>query len=253
MLVAYSGGVDSSLLLALAHEVLAEKAVAATAVAEIFSGRERDAAVQFARQRGITHILVESDPMRVPAFVSNKADRCYHCKRYLCQALIHVARQRGIDYVAHGANVDDLTDYRPGLQAAKEMGVVSPLVDAGLKKEDVRFLAKEMGLVMWDKPTMACLATRIPYGDPITRESLQMIDEAETFLLERGLRQCRVRHHGPLARIEVEGEALKVIMEDNLRKAVVERFKEIGFVSVALDLEGYTSGSMNRMLDNVKS
>jgi uncharacterized protein len=249
LVVAFSGGVDSTFLLAVAHETLGAGAVAATATSEIYPEREKDETVKFTKRKGIEHLVFRSEETNLPAFVSNRPDRCYHCKRALFQKLIQIAQQRGIKRVAHGANVDDLKDYRPGFQAAKEMGVMAPLMDVGLSKQDIRLLSKEMGLSTWDKPTMACLASRIPYGSPITSEKLKMIDKAEAFLFDSGIKQCRVRHHGSVARIEVEATALRTIMGDDFRKAVVHKFKEIGFFHIAVDLEGYVSGSMNRVLE----
>ena len=249
LVVAFSGGVDSTFLLAVAHETIGAGAVAATATSEIYPEREKDEAIQFAQRRDIEHLIFRSEETNLPAFVSNGPDRCYHCKRALFQKLIQIAQQRGIKRVAHGANVDDLKDYRPGFRAAKEMGVMAPLMDVGLSKQDIRLLSKEMGLSTWDKPTMACLASRIPYGSAITSEKLKMIDKAEAFLFDRGIRQCRVRHHGSVARIEVEAPALRMIMGDDFRKAIVHKFREIGFFHIAVDLEGYVSGSMNRVLE----
>jgi uncharacterized protein len=240
--------VDSTLLLAVAHEVLGAGAVAATATSEIYPARERDAATEFTRQKGIKHIVFSSKESTLPAFVSNGPDRCYHCKRYLLKELIKIAEDRGIKRVAHAANVDDLTDYRPGLRAAKEMGIMAPLVDAGLRKHEIRLLSKDMGLAQWDKPAMACLASRIPYGSPVTVQKLKMIDQAEAFLLKKGFKQCRVRHHGSVARIEVKAAELEMITADDLREAIVREFRDIGFVHIAVDLEGHVSGSMNRVL-----
>ena len=249
LLVAFSGGVDSTFLLAVAHETLGPGVVAATAISQIYPVREKDAAVRFTRQRGIEHIVFNSEETGLEAFVSNGPDRCYLCKKNLVQKLIKIAQERDIKHVAHAANVDDLKDYRPGLRAAREMGVLSPLVDVALRKQDIRWLSKDMGLSQWDKPAMACLASRIPYGSAITAEKLKMIDEAEQFLLNSGFRQCRVRHHGSVARIEVEAAELEMIMGDDLRKALAQKFRDIGFVHIAVDLEGYVSGSMNRVLE----
>jgi len=248
LLVAFSGGVDSAFLLVVAHETLEKGAVAATAVSGIYPRREEEQAKVFARERGIEHVTFRSNEMDLPPFVANGPDRCYHCRKSFYEKLLEIAGERNIANVAHAANADDLQDYRPGLEAAREMGIMAPLVDIGLHKEEIRFLAKQMGLPQWDKPAMACLATRIPYGSPVTEEKLKMIEDAEQFLLDRGFRQCRVRHHGPVARIEVDDSDLELITGAGLRKEVVQRLREIGFLHVALDLEGYGSGRMNRAL-----
>jgi uncharacterized protein len=249
LIIAFSGGVDSSLLLAVAHETLGGGVVAATATSEIYPAKEKDEALRFSRDRGIEHLVFRSYETSLPAFVHNGPDRCYHCKMSLFQKLIEIAAERGIKHVAHGANMDDLEDYRPGLRAAAEMGIMAPLLDAGLKKQEIRPLSRQIGLDIWDKPAMACLATRIPYGNPITVEKLRMIEEAEAFLLERGFRQCRVRHHGSVARIEVESQELKMMTRHDLTKAIVHKFRDIGFCHISVDLEGYVSGSMNRALE----
>ena len=253
LLVAYSGGADSTFLLAVAHETLGQGVVAATAVSDIFPLREEQDARIFTREQGIEHVFFRFEETALPAFVSNRPDRCYHCKKFLFQKMLQIARDRGIHHVVHGANADDLEDYRPGLKAAQEMGILAPLLEVGLNKEDIRLLSKRMGLSQWDKPPMACLATRIPYGSPITAEKLQMIEKAEAFLFEMNVRQCRVRHHGSVARIELDAEGQKIIMDPDVRNAIVGKFREIGFLHVALDLEGYVSGSMNREIEDNKT
>lgn len=248
LLVAFSGGVDSAFLLAVAHETLGKGAVAATAVSGIYPRREEEQARAFARERGIEHVTFRSNEMDLPPFVANGPDRCYYCRKSFYEKLLEIAGKRSIASVAHAANTDDLQDYRPGLEAAKEMGIMAPLVDAGLTKKEIRFLAKKTGLSEWDKPAMACLATRIPYGSPITDEKLKMIEEAEECLQDQGFRRCRVRHHGPVARIELDEPGLELIIKPGLRKKVVQKMRDIGFLHVALDLEGYESGKMNRSL-----
>jgi pyridinium-3,5-biscarboxylic acid mononucleotide sulfurtransferase len=249
LLVAFSGGVDSAFLLAVAHDVIKDRVTAATADSITFPARERAEAVEFAARLGVEHIIFKSDESTIPEFVANNADRCYFCKKSLSKELIEIAEKRNIKKIAFAANVDDLGDYRPGLSAAKEMGMISPLVDAGLTKEEIRFLSKEMGLDTWDKPAMACLASRVPYGTSITIEKLKVIEDAEDFLFGMGFRQIRVRHHGTVARIEAALSDLPRLIEDDMRKKVVQRLKGLGFKHVAIDLEGFVSGSMNRTLN----
>ncbi len=248
LLVAFSGGVDSAFLLVMARQVLGEKVVGATASSIIHPVRETAEAKDFARKRGISHIVFPSEELSVSGFVANSPDRCYLCKKSLFEKLFEIAREKGIKHVAHGANLDDLADYRPGFRAAKEAGVIAPLIDAQLGKEEIRFLSKEMGLSTWDRPAMPCLATRFPYGSPITEENLKMVEDAESFLVEQGFKVVRVRHHGSLARIEVGRSEMENIMNEGLGKAIVEEFRTIGFEHVALDLEGYVSGSLNRSI-----
>ncbi|SPD75263.1 conserved hypothetical protein [uncultured Desulfobacterium sp.] len=249
LVVAFSGGVDSSFLLAIAQDILKERVIAATARSAIHSHSEIEYAIQFASQRRIRHIVFESGEMNNPEFLSNGPDRCYHCKRQLAETLFAIAEKEGLSHVAHGANVDDLSDYRPGLAAARETGIISPLTDSGLTKAEIRYLSKGMGLENWDMPAMACLATRIPYGSRVTEEKLQMADEAEGFLFELGFKQVRVRHHGTVARIEVGIDEFENLMEDHNRSAIVAKFRGIGFLHVATDLEGYISGKLNRDLE----
>ncbi len=248
LLVAFSGGVDSAYLLREAQEVLGKKVVAATASSPIHPRRELEEAVQFARNIGVDHVVFSSEEMRLEEFLINRGDRCYHCKRALSKKLLSIAAERGMSRVAHGANMDDLGDFRPGFKAAKEAGMIAPLMEAELVKSEIRFLAKAMGLDQWSKPAMACLASRIPYGTPVTALALDMVDRAENFLRDAGFEEVRVRHHGSVARIEVVPHRIKDIQEDPLRNDLITTFRKIGFEHIALDLEGYEQGKMNRDL-----
>jgi uncharacterized protein len=248
LLVAFSGGVDSAFLLVMSRQVLGEKVVAATASSIIHPVRETEEAKDFARERGISHVVFPSEELSISGFVANGPDRCYLCKQSLFENLFEMAREKRIKHVAHGANLDDLADYRPGFRAAKEAGAIAPLIDAQLGKEEVRFLSREMGLSTWDKPAVSCLATRFPYGSIITEENLKMVEDAESFLMEQGFNVVRVRHHGSVARVEVGRSEMENIMDEGLGKAIVEEFRKIGFEHVALDLEGHVSGSLNRAI-----
>ncbi len=248
--VGFSGGVDSSLLLAVAHEVLGDRAVAVTAVDASIPEREQKEAEEFCRERGIRHFICTVDPMKNEQYRHNSPDRCYYCKHEIFSEILRVAREHGIEYAAEGSNLDDLGDYRPGLRAVDELGVKSPLREAGLRKKDIRQISRILGLPTWSKPAYACLASRFVYGEEITREKLQMIDRAEQFLIERGFLEERVRMHGKIARIEVPPEDIPKLAEERMREEVCAELKKIGFLFVTLDLNGYRTGSMNATISN---
>ena len=250
--VGYSGGVDSSLLLAVAHRVLGDKALAVTAVDPSVPEREIKEADDFCRARGIKHITCKTDPLKEEEYRKNSPDRCYYCKRLIFSEIKRIAEENGIEYVAEGSNTDDLGDYRPGLKAVAELSVVSPLREAGLSKSDIRDISNFLGLPTWSKPAFACLASRFVYGEEITEEKLRMIDMAEQFLIEQGFYEERVRMHGNIARIEVAEKDIARLAEDKMRKRVYDRFRDIGFLYVTLDMRGYQTGSMNATLDHIK-
>ena len=249
LIVALSGGVDSTFLLAAARQVIGPKVVAVTAASPVHPQREKEAAIDMAKSLQVKHVLLSSGEMDIPDFVANPVDKCYICKKHVLHGIMQVASDLGIPFVAHGANLDDLGDYRPGLKAAEEMGVIAPLIDAGFTKEDIRRLSKDMHLATWNKPSMACLASRIPYGTRITREALRMVEAAEDYLMELGVSACRVRHHGNVARIELPVNDMRLVQSEANREKIVNKFKEIGFSFIALDLEGYVQGSMNRDIE----
>lgn len=248
LLVALSGGVDSSMLLAVAKHVLKNRVVAATFAAPFHSERETQAAIRLAGTLGAKHRLLRSDSISPAELAENTRERCYHCKKFLGEQLRSVAEELGIDNIAHGANLDDLDDFRPGFRAARETGMIAPLIDAGFTKSDIRKLSKEMGLSTWDKPALACLATRIPYGTPLTSKDLRKIEQAENAVLDMGFSSCRVRCQGDTARIELEPKELDRMLEKSVREKIVSMLRGIGFFHVALDLEGYRQGKMNREL-----
>ncbi|MBW2604832.1 MAG: ATP-dependent sacrificial sulfur transferase LarE [Deltaproteobacteria bacterium] len=248
LLVAYSGGVDSSFLLAMAHEALNTKLVAVTAASPLCPEWETREAIDFAKSLGVEHMIIQSGIMHRADFISNTKDRCYLCKKYLIKEWLTIANHKGIQHVAHGANIDDLSDYRPGFAAAEEMGIKAPMVDARLTKNDIRRLSKQMNLTTWNNPPMACLATRIPYGTSITIKDLKMIEQAEQVLKTIGFTGCRVRVHDKVARIEVDPLDIERIIHPKTRSGILEKFRKIGFFHVAVDLEGYRQGSLNRAL-----
>jgi uncharacterized protein len=244
-LIAFSGGVDSTLLLKVAHDQLSEKACAITATSPTYPESEFREAVRFAEFIGARQIIVDSNELEIPGYSENPRDRCYHCKKELFAICASKAAETGFAHICDGTNCDDLGDYRPGRRAAGEMQVRSPLLEAGFSKADVRALSRDLGLPTWNKQAYACLASRFPYGVEITAERLKMIEQCEEFLKSEGFRVYRVRFHGDTARIELGQDEIARMLDDGLRIKTVERFKCIGFKYVAIDLEGYRTGSMN--------
>ncbi len=245
VVVAFSGGVDSTFLLRIAHDVLGDRACAVTATSPTYPESEFQAACELARAIGARQVVIESNELEIPGFADNPRNRCYHCKRELFQLCAAKAGELGLAFVADGSNTDDLGDYRPGRQAAGELLVRSPLLEAGLSKADIRALSRELGLPTWDKQPYACLASRFPYGVEITEARLGMVAACEEFLKGEGFTTYRVRFHNETARIELAEEELTRLLDPVLRHAVVAFFKKAGFTYVALDLQGYRSGSMN--------
>ncbi len=246
--VAFSGGVDSTFLLKTAFDVLGTNVLAVTARSSTYPEREYKEAKEFAEKYGIRHEVIVSEELEVDGFSDNPVNRCYLCKNELFEKIGDIAKLHGISYVAEGSNHDDLSDYRPGLQAISEHGVVSPLRAAGLTKEEIRILSKDAGLPTWNKQSFACLSSRFPYGQKITREKLEQVDKAEQLLLDEGFRQVRVRHHGDIARIEVSPAEIQKFFDLDYIKHISESFKKFGFAYTALDLKGYRTGSMNETL-----
>jgi uncharacterized protein len=248
VLVAYSGGVDSTFLLKVAHDVLGGRAVAVTALSESYPRAELEDARRYAREMGARQIEIETRELDREGYRSNTPERCFFCKDELFTRLAPLAEREGCRYVVYGEIADDRADHRPGARAAREHRVRAPLAEAGLTKLEIRRLSKEMGLPTWDKPSMACLSSRIPYGSEVTPEKLSMIERAEDLLRGLGLRQYRVRHHDAVARLEVDPRDFEELVRSPVRELVVRRLKEIGFQYVALDLQGYRTGSLNEVV-----
>ena len=269
--VAFSGGVDSALLMKAAHEALGDRAIAITALSDLFPAREAGEAEQFCENEGIRHYTFHADEFSIEGFAENPPDRCYYCKKDIFSRIREIAREHGAQEVLEGSNMDDTGDFRPGKRAIRELKVKSPLQEAGLSKEEIRVISKELGLPTWNKQSFACLASRIPYGQIITAEKLSMIDQAEQILIDLGFHQLRVRIHemgdagskssqgvdgaqsdtaavNYMCRIEVLPEELPKLAEDPIRTQINEAFRRIGFQYVTLDLQGYRTGSLNESL-----
>jgi uncharacterized protein len=248
-IVAFSGGIDSTLVLAVANKVLSGRVLAVTAKSDSVPERELHAARELTKALGINHNVIKTEEMSSPDYLKNPENRCYYCKSELYTKLAMVSSQHKITSILNGTNLDDLGDHRPGILAAKEAGIISPLVESQLNKQDVRDLARDMGLTNWEKPALACLSSRIPYGQPVTAKKLSMIDEAEEIFLEEGFKEVRVRHYGDMARIELLKTEIPSLMKNGLYEKTINRLKKIGFQKITIDPEGYRSGSLNEALD----
>ena len=248
VIVAFSGGVDSTLLLKVAHAVLSGEVMAVTALSPTYPRREELAARNIARKLKVKHRLIKTNELDCAQFTSNPPNRCYFCKKELFLHLREIAREEGYPYIVEASNKDDEKDFRPGLEAVSELGIRSPLREAGLGKQEIRNLSRKLNLPTSDKPSFACLASRFPYGQSIDQKKLRMVDEAESYLNSLAFKQCRVRHHGPIARIEVEPQDMERFHDPTVREGIKKRLKQLGFTYITLDLEGFRSGSMNEPL-----
>lgn len=254
LVVAFSGGVDSSVVLKVAlDEVGREAVLAVTAAGDVHTSEDLDAAREAAARLGARHLVVRTEELAIPGFAANSPERCYLCKGELYGMLIKLAQTEGLKTVVDGANSDDKADYRPGMQAAAAAGVRSPLVEAGIGKDEVRSLARELGLSNWDLPSSSCLASRFPYGEPITPSKLKAVCEGERHLRALGFSAVRVRHHGSVARVELRESEISLAAEESIRRAIVKHLRELGYIYVTLDMDGFRSGSLNeslRLVDN---
>ena len=257
--VAFSGGVDSTFLLTVAHQTLVgaglapalyntNKIIAITALSNLFPTREKNEARNFAATKGIRHIECEIDELTIEGFAENTVNRCYICKKSLFSTFLKITTEQNIKFLVEGSNVDDESDYRPGTKAIKELGIISPLRDAGFTKVEIRQLSQEMGLPTWNKPSFACLASRFPYGETITREKLKTVEASEQVLFDLGFKQVRVRLHGNLARIEINPDEMEKLMSPPIREKIYSKFKQVGFTYTTLDMLGYRTGSMNETI-----
>ncbi len=249
--VAFSAGVDSSFLLEAAHRVLGDRVIAVTVLGSMVPEHDEEEARAFCLQRGIRLITVEADEYAVPAFAANAPDRCYHCKKNIFTRIAAIAAQNGAQAVVEGSNADDLGDWRPGMKALAELGIRSPMLDCGMTKNDIRSLARHFGIPAWNKPAGACLATRVPFGTPLTPDLLRLVDRAECVLADLGYSGARVRVHDRLARIELPAPRMAEALAEPARDVMVRSLRALGFQHVCLDLEGYVKGSMSRELDHM--
>ena len=248
VIVAYSGGVDSAFLAATAHQVLGKRALAVTAQSPSLAPSEFLEAVALAQRLGLNHRVIQTGEVEREDYLANNPNRCFFCKDELYSHISKIVQSESYEWVTNGTNTDDLGDFRPGLDAAKQYSVRSPLVEAELTKVEIRSLSKDMDLPTWDKPAQACLSSRIPYGTPVSVEALTRIAKAEEFLRDLGIGQLRVRHHGSVARIEVTPADFPALLDESVRKSIGQHFRSIGYAYVTLDLEGFRSGSMNEVL-----
>ena len=245
VLIAYSGGVDSTFLASVASEVLGQRAIVVFAHSPIYPPHECEEAEILARKLGFRFATIETNELENLQFVANSPDRCYYCKQGLFKQIRNMASTEGLDWIADGSNYDDLGDYRPGRKALAELGIRSPLCEVELTKDEIRRLSKKRELPTWDKPASPCLASRIPYGTPVTLDALRRIADGERYLRNLGIRDCRLRHHENIARIEVNGEGMSLLLNGQIRQDLVKQIKALGYTYVTLDLGGYRSGSLN--------
>jgi pyridinium-3,5-biscarboxylic acid mononucleotide sulfurtransferase len=246
--IAYSGGIDSTLLSTIASEVLGDKALIIFAKSPVVPGEEQEAARRLAAKLSFNYLEIEHNQLVLPDFVCNNKERCYHCKLDLHKQLNIIASARGIKWVCEGSNYDDLSDYRPGLKAVAEVGVRSPLAESFITKSEIRSLAREKGLDNWDKPASPCLSSRVPYGTAITIDIIGRIEKGEAYLKSMGIEQVRLRHHGDIARIEVGEADIQFFLDNNNRQKSVTALKKLGYKYIAIDLQGFRSGSLNEVL-----
>ncbi len=250
--IAFSGGVDSTFLLRVAKNILKENIIAVTFRSEIIPQSEIEEAQSLVSEFGVRHIIIGSDILHHEPFIANDKQRCYYCKKIIFSDLSEIAKEHNLKHIIEGSNADDAHDYRPGRKVLKEMNILSPLAQAGLTKEEIRKLSRKMGLPTWNKPALACLATRIPYGTPITKEKIKRISKCEQFLHELGFEQVRVRDHETIARIEIPLSDISELIKEEKSSAVTAAFKNQGFKYICADIEGYRTGSMNEVLNNEK-